>query len=298
MPSWRNRGRWSSSRLSSVPFGLPDRLRNQLTRSPPAGTMPPKSISGSRGDGMRHLGATLALALALQLSASSALAWQDWPSEWNPGRPMAGLGVVEATADPRAVYSDRYISPDGAVSHPEGRQPLGRLKLRAAVLGMVLDAYGATGQATDDLRFRAHTYQGTVGMRTGTALEHIAHVAEDFGVETHGLYNASGGFNAWSLDDIRGQLRLGRPVMPLVRLYLVPGWESMAPRWGHYILLTGMTPDGFYFNDPLQVDARAGMSRFIPSAQLAAAIGTSHIPGQAVAFGPARPDLEIWTPQG
>src|SRR5690348_2708923 len=38
-----------------------------------------------------------------------------------------------------------------------------------ATLGMLLDGFGATGQATDDLRFRAHTYQGTVGMRTGTA---------------------------------------------------------------------------------------------------------------------------------
>src|SRR5205085_9382495 len=43
-----------------------------------------------------------------------------------------------------------------------------------ATLGMLLDGFGVTGQATDDLRFRAHTYQGTVGMRTGTALEHVA----------------------------------------------------------------------------------------------------------------------------
>src|SRR3954471_4655927 len=39
-----------------------------------------------------------------------------------------------------------------------------------ATLGMLLDGFGMTGQDTDDLRFRAHTYQGTVGMRTGTAL--------------------------------------------------------------------------------------------------------------------------------
>ena len=52
---------------------------------------------------------------------------------------------------------------------------------------MVLDGFGVIGQDTDDLRFRAHTYQGTVGMRTGTALEHIAHVAEDLGLKAVGL---------------------------------------------------------------------------------------------------------------
>jgi hypothetical protein len=258
--------------------------------------MRPKTTPSSRGDGMRHFGFVLGLALALQLSASSALAWQDWPSEWNPGRPAVGRGIVEATADPEPFIQTatfRLLVPFR--TQKDGSRWAGS-NCGPAALGMVLDAYGASGQATDELRFRAHTYQGTVGMRTGTALEHIAHVAEDFGIETHGLYNASGAFNTWSLDDIRGQLRLSRPVMPLVRLYLLPGWESMLPRWGHYILVTGMTPDGFYYNDPLQFDARAGMARFIPSTQLAAAIGNSHIPGQAVSFGPARPELEVWTP--
>src|SRR5690349_7092120 len=48
-----------------------------------------------------------------------------------------------------------------------------------ATLGMILDGFGIADQATDDLGFRAHTYQGTFGMRTGTGLEHVAHVAED-----------------------------------------------------------------------------------------------------------------------
>jgi len=153
-----------------------------------------------------------------------------------------------------------------------------------ATLGMVLDGFGVIGQDTDDLRFRAHTYQGTVGMRTGTALEHIAHVAEDLGLKAVGLMNADGAFRHWTVDDVDRELRTGRPVMPLVRLYLVPGYEGMASRWGHYILVTGIAPDGFTFSDSLKTDPGAGTSGIISPQQLSRAIEGSHMPGQAVAF--------------
>jgi hypothetical protein len=162
---------------------------------------------------------------------------------------------------------------------------------------MVLDGFGVPGQATDDLRFRAHTYQGTVGMRTGTALEHIAHVAEDFELSTYGLYNTNGGFRSWSIEDIRAQLHLDRPVMALVRLYLLPGYEGSGTRWGHYILLTGPTEDGFFYSDPLKTDPAAGRAGHISSDQLSAAMANSLVPGQAVAFGSAEGSrLPIWTP--
>jgi hypothetical protein len=164
-----------------------------------------------------------------------------------------------------------------------------------AALGMILDGFGIADQATDDLRFRAHTYQGTVGMRTGTALEHIAHVAEDFGVGTHGLYNPDGSWHYWEIGDVVSELRQGHPVMPLVRLYQVPGYEGSLPRWGHYILLTGIAPGGFYFSDPLKTDPVAGTSGFISEWQLKSAIDNSHIPGQALAFSGPR-DLPVWLP--
>jgi hypothetical protein len=166
-----------------------------------------------------------------------------------------------------------------------------------AILGMILDGFGLTGHATDDLRERAHTYQGTVGMRTGTALQHIAQVAEDLGVPTSGLYEADGRFHSWTVDEIRDQLRLGRPVMPLVRLYLVPGYEAIGPRWGHYLLLTGIGQGGFYYSDPLKPDAAEGTGKTISPVQLERAMAGSHIPGQAVAFGgPSLPLLAISSP--
>jgi len=164
-----------------------------------------------------------------------------------------------------------------------------------ATLGMLLDGFGIADQATDDLRIRAHTYQGTLGMRTGTGLDHVAHVGEDLGIRPHGLYTSDGAFHSWEITDIVAELRQGRPVMPLVRLYLVPGYEGLAPRWGHYILLTGLGPEGFYFSDSLKTDAVAGTSGLISERQLASAMAASHIPGQAVAFSGPRP-LAVWQP--
>ena len=83
--------------------------------------------------------------------------------------------------------------------------------------------------------------------------------------------------------------------MPLVRLYLVPGYEGLSSRWGHYILVTGIHPAGFYFSDALKTDPVAGTTGQISPQQLDRAIEGSHIPGQAIAFaGPI--DLPVWTP--
>ena len=86
-----------------------------------------------------------------------------------------------------------------------------------ATLGMVLDAFGIP-RGNGDLRLLSHTYQGTVGARTGTALQHMAHVAADFGLEPIGLYQQPNGdypkdgFARWTVDDIRDEVLAGRPV--------------------------------------------------------------------------------------
>ena len=243
---------------------------------------------------MRYQLSGVLCAAALLLSTSPvAAAWTDWPSEWHVGRPTAAaFDLAEPVTISAPVFGlvvPHRTQKDGGPWQTSNCGP--------AVLGMVLDGFGVAGQATDDLRFRAHTYQGTVGKRTGTALEHIAHVAEDFGLAARGLYDASGGFHAWSLDEIRAELRLGHPVMPLVRLYLMPGYGGSLPRWGHYVLLTGMNESGFFYSDPLDSDGQAGSRKFISADQLGLAIGNSHIPGQAVAFaGPAQAPLAVWMP--
>ncbi len=210
-----------------------------------------------------------------------------------PYVPATTLNAEPSPVDPRFGSSElRLVVPfrtqkDGGKWQTSNCGP--------ATLGMLLDGYGINGFETDDLRVRAHTYQGTVGMRTGTGLDHVAHVAEDLGLTAHGLYAPDGAFRRWDVADVTAELRQGRPVMPLVRLYQVPGYEGVAQRWGHYILLTGFAPGGFYFSDSLKTEARPGTTAIISEAQLTAAIASSHIPGQAVAFsGPLA--LAVWQP--
>jgi hypothetical protein len=266
---------------------------------------------------------TRSLALAALLatglfSAPPAHAWEGAGLIWPPSDAASPTVLLAADLAPVAPERAAIVDGGGTLAGPavasvapaaieDGQFRLAvpfrtqkdggrweRSNCGPAVLGMVLDGFGIVGQATDDLRFRAHTYQGTVGMRTGTALEHIARVAEDFGVAAHGLYAPDGRFHTWTLDEIRAQLRQGRPVMPLVRLYLIPGYEGIGTRWGHYILLTGIAADGFTYSDPLQTDPVGGATRTIGADQLARAIGNSHIPGQAVAFsGPPGAALAV-----
>src|SRR5215213_9309148 len=145
--------------------------------------------------------AALSLVLGLQMTASSALAWEQYPGDWTPGSfRLTGARALAAQSASIDVSSFRMNLPfrtqkDGSAWQGSNCGP--------AVLGMILDGFGPAGQSTNDLRFRAHTYQGTVGMRTGTSLDHIAHVAEDFGVRTYGLYGAGGSWRSWSADDIR-----------------------------------------------------------------------------------------------
>jgi hypothetical protein len=235
--------------------------------------------------------AALGLTITFFSAPGSALAWEARPGDWTPRSVVVDRSEHAAVLErvtPLAMESSidavafRLTIPfrtqkDGSPWQGSNCGP--------AILGMILDGFGLPGQSTDDLRFRAHTYQGTVGMRTGTALDHIAHVAEDFGVRTYGLYDTSGQWRNWSADDIREQLKMGRPVMPLVRLYLLPTYENSLPRWGHYVLITGMNQDGFFYSDPLQVDSADGTGGYMSADRLMRAMHSSHIPGQAVAFG-------------
>lgn len=158
-----------------------------------------------------------------------------------------------------------------------------------ASLGMVLEAFG-THESNADLRVRSHTYQGTVGYRGGTALQHLASAARDFGVEARGLYASGSSFHRWSLDDVRAELAEGRPVVPLVKYRLLPGHETSGVRFDHYIVIYGMDGDRFLYHDPSFDTARQGAALWMSARQLETAMYASIVPGQAVAFGPGRND--------
>jgi Peptidase C39 family len=154
-----------------------------------------------------------------------------------------------------------------------------------AALGMILDAYGVD-LPTLELRRLTHTYQGTWPGRGGTALQYMAHVADDFGVPVHGLYDVPDEqFHRWSLDDITDQVRLGRWVVPLVRYNLLPGHESTGVRTGHYIVIYRAQDDGFVYDDPAYDPIDEGQGRWISAAQLDKAMDPVLVPRQAMALG-------------
>ncbi len=153
-----------------------------------------------------------------------------------------------------------------------------------AALGMVLQAFGIY-QSTQDLRYRSQLYQGTWGLRVGTALQHLASVASDLNLQPKGLYDGAD-FRRWSIEDIRYGLKAGRPVIPLVKYRLLPGHETSTTRFDHYIVIYGMDGDRFLYNDPIFEDPADGAARRIAASQLESAMSIALVPYQAVSLDP------------
>jgi hypothetical protein len=151
-----------------------------------------------------------------------------------------------------------------------------------AALAMVLESYGIS-QANDELRYLTHSYQGTWPRRGGTALQHMAQVGIDLGLQAGGLYEGDG-FRRWSVADVRTEVERGHPVIALVKYRLLPGREYSPVRYDHYVVLWDVTPDGFIYNDPIYPGGDEGYARFMTNAQLDAAMAPTMEPRQAVAF--------------
>ena len=203
---------------------------------------------------------------------------------------LFGLLVVCAVAPP--AHADNWYR---AALLRQGVEPPYRTQLDdsiyarsdcgPAVLGMALADYGID-KDTLELRRLTHTYQGTwPAVRVGTALQHIAHVAEDLGLATYGLYEDADTFHQWSGDEISAQVAAGHLVVPLVRYGLLPGHEDSGVRWGHYILLYAAQADGFLYQDPAMRPISDGRARWISRDQLERAMAPTYPPRQALALG-------------
>ncbi len=201
--------------------------------------------------------------------------------------PMAAAGRAEAAAPTLDAWWQPALV--RAANVPPYRTQLDGSRYAAsdcgpAVLGMALDGYGIDVD-TIELRRLAQTYQGTWPGRGGTALQHVAHVAEDFGLQAYGLYDGPDEFHQWTVDEIADQVALGRWVIPLVRYGSLPGHETSGVRYGHYILIYAVSGDGFVYHDPAYRPIEEGAGRWISRAQLAEAMDPVLVPRQAVALG-------------
>jgi hypothetical protein len=198
--------------------------------------------------------------------------------------PMSVAAQVEQTASAIAVPRARLAREPIYRTQKDGSRYAGS-NCGPAVLGMVLDAYGVS-RTTLELRELTHSYQGTWPGRGGTALQHVAHVAEDFAVPVHGLYDVPDEtFHRWTIDEVAADVRQGRWVIPLVRYNLLPGHETTGVRTGHYIVLYAVDGDGFTYDDPAYDPVSEGAGRWISRAQLDEAMTPVLVPRQALSLG-------------
>lgn len=187
------------------------------------------------------------------------------------------LGATSVTGPPRIAAMPPYRTQlDGSRYAGSNCGP--------ATLGMTLAAHGRDLENLE-LRRLTHTYQGTWPGRGGTALQHMARVAEDQGIPSHGLFGEGDTFRAWSVEDVTEQVQRGRMVIPLVRYGLLPGHEASGVRFGHYVVLYGIEGDGFRYHDSAFRPIEEGAARWISRDQLDRAMTPVLVPRQAVAFG-------------
>jgi hypothetical protein len=155
-----------------------------------------------------------------------------------------------------------------------------------AALAMVLEAHSSV-QTNPDLRWLIQGYMGNQGGRGGTSLPEIAAVGRDFGLTPVGIYDGEE-FARWTTQDIEEQLRLGSPVIALVKYRLLPDHTNVTIRFDHYIVIYGVQGDRFLYHDPSWDGPEKGAGLWITSAQLANAMSSASIPQHAVAFAPGR----------
>ena len=153
-------------------------------------------------------------------------------------------------------------------------------------LGMGLGSLGINVSSTE-LRRQVLNAQGMWGNNVGTLIDALARVASSNGARPIGLFDGNNRVARWSLDDVRQQLRAGRPVIAQVRFRALPGRAGVRYFADHYIILTGLSGESFLYNDPLDSDGR-GADRLLTAAQLEAAMNASDQRYAYAAFALAR----------
>jgi hypothetical protein len=119
----------------------------------------------------------------------------------------------------------------------------------------------------------------------GTYIQNLAEVFTRRGLRVHNLRDGDPeAFHRWTLDEVRSELRAGRPVIAQVYYRRLPA-RANASYWGdHYIVLTGLQADRFIFNDPIDTEG-SGYSRLISASALEQAMGESDFPYAAFSVG-------------
>jgi hypothetical protein len=152
-----------------------------------------------------------------------------------------------------------------------------------ASLTMVLAAFGlevGPSQVRDYLNALIDNYNTDLG----TSLDVLARIAREAGLTPMDLYSDRGGYRYWSTDAVRWHVEQGRPVITLVKYRNLPGHGQSLSEFDHYIVISGLTPNGFIYNDAAFAST-LGYGLEISDIELQYAWENSSIPHHAVAMG-------------
>jgi hypothetical protein len=118
----------------------------------------------------------------------------------------------------------------------------------------------------------------------GTSLDVLSRIGREAGLTPMDLYSDSGGYRNWSTDAVRWHVQQGHPVITLVKYRNLPGHTSSVSEFDHYIVISGLTPNGFVYNDAA-FSTTLGYGLEISDLELEYAWNNSSIPHHAVALG-------------
>jgi Peptidase_C39 like family/SdrD B-like domain len=152
-----------------------------------------------------------------------------------------------------------------------------------ASLTMVLAGFGlevGPSQVRDYLNNLIDNYDTDLG----TSLDVLSRIATEAGLTPMDLYSDHGGYRNWSTDAVRWHVQQGHPVITLVKYRNLPGHTSSLSSFDHYIVITGLTPNGFIYNDGA-FGSTLGYGLEISDVELEYAWDNSSIPHHALALG-------------
>jgi hypothetical protein len=121
----------------------------------------------------------------------------------------------------------------------------------------------------------------------GVYLQNIAAVIANRGLKVNALRDNPddpASFHHWAQDEIRAELRAGRPVVVQVYYRGLPGRANVNYYGDHYIVLHGFVGDRFVYNDPVDSDG-PGYSRLISSKALDFAMSYGDFPYAGFSVG-------------
>jgi len=118
----------------------------------------------------------------------------------------------------------------------------------------------------------------------GTSLDVLSRIGRDAGLTAMDLYSDGGGYRNWSTDAVRWHVQQGHPVLTLVKYKNLPGHSKSLSEFDHYIVITGLTPNGFVYNDGAFATT-LGYGLEISDVELEYAWNNSSIPHHALALG-------------